>query len=54
MTDQERLDFIKKRIDYMVLRFSRSNTKNQLIDDFLWLIDKADKAIRKRAKKEKE
>lgn len=48
MKDQERLYFIKKRINYMVLKASRTGKKNQLIDDFLWLIDKAEKAINKK------
>lgn len=48
MNDQERLNFIKKRINYLVLKMSRGKGKNQLIDDFLWLIDKAEKAINKK------
>lgn len=48
MRDQERLDFIKKRINYLVLKMSRGKRKNQFIDDLLWLIDKAEKAIKKK------
>lgn len=48
MNDQERLNFIKKRINYLVLKISRGKGKTQLIDDFLWLINKAEKAINKK------
>ena len=48
MTDQERLDFIKKRVNYFVLKMSRGKGKNQFIDDLLWLIDKAEKRIKKK------
>lgn len=45
MTDAERLEFIKKRIQYFVLKTRR---KNQFIDDLIWLIDKAEKEINRK------
>ena len=50
MTDQERLDFIKKRIKYLELKLVRANGKTQLIDDFMWLIEKAEIEIKERNK----
>jgi len=52
MTDAERLEFIKNRIKYMTLKASRQHGKNQFIDDMLWLIDKAEKKIKRKSGKD--
>jgi hypothetical protein len=46
MSDQERLDFIKQKINYKLLK-NRMNGKNKFIDDLLWLIGKAEDGIGK-------
>lgn len=51
MTDQERLEFIKKKINYMLLKASRQHGKNQFIDDMIWLIDMAEKKIKRKKEK---
>ena len=41
-----RLEFIKQKINYLGRKESGENS-NELIDDFLWLIDKVEKEIKK-------
>jgi len=52
MKDAERLEFIKNRIKYMTLKASRQDGKNQFIDDMLWLIEKAEKKIKRKSEKD--
>lgn len=47
MTDKERLEFIKQKINYLGRKRLKGKNTNQLIDDFLWLIDKVEKKSRK-------
>jgi hypothetical protein len=52
MTDAERLEFIKCKIKYLALKAFRQNRKNpQFVDDMLWLIDKAEKKIKRKSEK---
>lgn len=51
VTDKERLEFIKNRIKYLNIKLSRGKGKTQLIDDFIWLIDKAEKEVKRGMKK---
>jgi hypothetical protein len=50
MKDNERLEFIKSKINYMKRKRIRGKDSNQLIDDFLWLIDKVEKGIKESRK----
>jgi hypothetical protein len=53
VTDEERLDFIKQRINYMFLKKIRQNGKqHRFTDDLIWLIGMAEKQIKKQRKKE--
>jgi hypothetical protein len=55
MTDAERLEFIKCKIKYLALKAFRQNRKNpQFVDDMLWLIDKAEKKIKRKSEKDNE
>jgi hypothetical protein len=47
MTEKERLEFIKQKINYLGRKRIRGKGSNELIDDFLWLIDKVEKKSRK-------
>lgn len=47
MKEIERLEFIKQKINYLGRKRIRGKDANQLIDDLLWLIDKAEKSIKK-------
>jgi hypothetical protein len=47
MKDIERLEFIKNKINYLGRKRTKNKDANRLIDDFLWLIDKAEKEIKK-------
>lgn len=51
VTDKERLEFIKNRIKYLNIKLSRGKGKTQLIDDLIWLIDKAEKEVKRGMKK---
>ena len=48
MKDVERLHFIKSRINYLGRKRIRGKNSNELIDDLLWLVDKAEKGIKKK------
>jgi hypothetical protein len=48
MNEKERLEFIKQKINYLGRKRIKGKDTNQLIDDFLWLIDKAEKRISKK------
>jgi hypothetical protein len=48
--DQERLEFIKKRISYLTIKTARSSGKTQFIKDLLWLVEKAEEGILKNGK----
>jgi hypothetical protein len=50
VTDKERLEFIKHKINYLGRKRIRGKDSNQLIDDFIWLIDKVEKRILKSKK----
>ncbi len=51
MTDAERLEFIKKKINYLVLKTARKHGKNQFLEDFIWLIEMAEKKIKRKKEK---
>ena len=53
MTDAERLEFIKNKIKYTLLK-TRQHAKNEFIDDLLWLINKAEKKIKRKSEKDNE
>ena len=48
MTDKERLEFIKKRINYMFRKKIRQQDKSLFMDDLLWLIEKVDNEIKRK------
>lgn len=50
MDDKERLEFIKNRIKYKFYKLNGSSGKNSFMNDLIWLIDKAEKAIKKSKK----
>ena len=50
MKDSERLNFIKQKINYLGRKRIRGKGSNELIDDLIWLIDKAEKGIIKSKK----
>ena len=50
MTEKERLEFIKQKINYLGRKRIRGKASNKLIDDLIWLIDKAEKGISKSKK----
>jgi hypothetical protein len=50
VTDKERLEFIKNKINYLGRKRIRGKSGTHLIDDFIWLIDKAEKGITKSRK----
>jgi hypothetical protein len=47
MTEKERLEFIKQKINYLGRKKIRGKGSNELIDDLIWLIDKVEKKSRK-------
>jgi hypothetical protein len=47
VTEKERLEFIKQKINYLERKRIRGKGSNQLIDDLIWLIDKVEKKSRK-------
>jgi hypothetical protein len=47
MTEKERLEFIKQKINYLGRKKIRGKGSNELIDDLIWLVDKAEKRIKK-------
>jgi hypothetical protein len=50
MTDKERLEFIKQRINYLGRKRIRGKDSNRLIDDLIWLVDKVEKRSSKSRK----
>jgi hypothetical protein len=50
VTDKERLEFIKNKINYLGRKRIRGKDATQFIDDFIWLIGKAEKSITKSRK----
>ena len=55
MTDEERLEFIKCKIKYLTFKAYRQNRKNpQFVDDMLWLIEMAEKKIKRKSEKDNE
>ncbi len=48
MNDFERLEFIKHRIKYMFMKSNRQYGKHQFFDDLIWLIEKAEIAIKRK------
>jgi hypothetical protein len=47
VTEKERLEFIKQKINYLGRKRIRGKGSNQLIDDLIWLVDKVEKKSRK-------
>lgn len=48
MNDLQRLEFIKHRIKYTFMKTGRQNGKRQFLDDLIWLIEKAEIAIKRK------
>jgi len=49
VTDEERLEFIKQRISYTFRKRLRQQGKGiEFMDDLIWLIDKAEKEIKRK------
>ena len=46
MSEKERLEAIKNKINYLGRKRIRGKDSGELIDDLLWLIDKAEKGIK--------
>ena len=47
MTEKERLEFIKQKINYLGRKRIRGKNANEFVDDLIWLIDKVEKKSRK-------
>lgn len=50
MRDSERLNIIKQKINYLGRKRIRGKDSNNLIDDLIWLVEKAEKGIIKSKK----
>jgi hypothetical protein len=50
MKDNERLEFIKQKINYLGRKRMKVKGSNKFIDDLIWLVEKAEKTILKSRK----
>jgi hypothetical protein len=47
VTEKERLEFIKQKINYLGRKRIRGKDTGELIDDLIWLVDKVEKRMSK-------
>jgi hypothetical protein len=50
MSEKERLEFIKQKINYLGRKRIRGKDSGELINDLIWLVDWAEKGISKSRK----